>query len=114
MGPAGGPAMRPLNLTVTNIHPVHYREAIQELEQGLAQQESIQAQEPQRGCWICYDTDHTAEQCWYHNPLLLAYLGHYALLGEFWRCFHCGAVFMEEAAAQEHFGRTPDSPAACL
>jgi hypothetical protein len=54
------------------------------------------------------------KQCWYHNPLLLAYMGHYALLGEFWRCFHCGGVFLDEAAAEQHFGRNPGSVAECL
>lgn len=106
--------MSSLNLETTHIEPEHYAVALSELRAGQAQLESMRRGEAQPGCFICQDTGHTAEQCWYHNPLLLAYMGWYALLGDFWRCFHCGAVFMEEATAREHFGPTPESVAECL
>ena len=31
-----------------------------------------------------------------------------------WRCFHCGRVFHTYKTAEQHFGRTPESVAACI
>jgi hypothetical protein len=64
------------------------------------------------GCAVCGDSGHHAGLC-HHNPLLLAVLGGEALLGAFWKCFHCGAIYTDEAHARNHFGDRPDEPAKC-
>lgn len=102
------------NLTIEGLTPAYYRQVIDELRMALVQAQEIEAGKGYtHGCAICGD-DHHAGVCWFHNVVLLAELGRVALLGEFWRCFHCGAVFTTEESAKEHFGETQDEVAKCL
>ena len=102
------------NLKAENLRESHYTTAIATLTRAREQFRSIERGEGQDECAVCGDNDHTAEQCWYQNPLLLATLGEYAIVGELVRCFHCGAVFVSQAEAERHFGKTPETPAECL
>lgn len=102
------------NLTVHDLTEKHYTACIKELQLGLKQLQSMNRGEHQHCCGVCGDNDHTAEQCWLHNPLLAAALGWDALAGPFWRCFHCNAVFTTEESAEKHFGKTPESIPECL
>jgi hypothetical protein len=77
------------------------------------QMRSIRAGAGQDQCLVCGDGGHTAEEC-HHNPLLLAAIGRDAFFGNVWKCFHCGAVFCDEESAEQHFGTTPEWPAACI
>lgn len=92
----------------------HYLELIEKLRDGLKQFRSMRRGEHQHCCGVCGDNGHTAEQCWFHNPLHLSLMGFEALTGPIWKCFHCGAIYTSEETAAEHFGKTPDSPAECL
>jgi hypothetical protein len=52
-------------------------------------------------CAVCGDSGHMAWEC-HHNPL--AVMHEYRADRLRWRCFHCDAVFTDEATAREHFG----------
>lgn len=86
-----------------------YREAIQMLEDALRQPDH-----KSDGCTVCHDSSHFADRC-PHNPLLAA--RHWACNRDeqFWRCFHCDAVFGidETEEAQDHFGTLQD-PKVCV
>jgi hypothetical protein len=103
-----------VNLFADNLSREHYIEAIKDLQRGLAQLDSVSRGEAQDDCAICGDTDHTAGQCWFHNPLLLASVGSEAIIGNCWRCFHCSAVFLDEQSAKRHFGEESDDIARCI
>lgn len=92
----------------------HYLEMIDRLKAGLKQFRSMKRREGQRECATCGDNDHTSEQCWYFNPLLLSLMGIELILGNVFRCFHCGAIFTSEEGAEGHFGKTPSSIPECL
>jgi hypothetical protein len=109
-----------LEVRVTNlslgqkITTAHYSEVIHRLQLGLEQLRSMNRREAQNCCAVCGDNGHTAEGCWYFNPLHLTLVGIEALVGSLYKCFHCGAVYTDEESARHHFGKTPDSPAECL
>lgn len=66
-----------------------------------------------RGCAVCHDSGHQAWEC-HHNPLVVAREAHFDQA--YWICFHCGLEFSqaEYAAAEEHFGKTPEGVADCV
>lgn len=103
-----------MNLRVENLEASHYEECIAQLTAALAQFRAMERGEAQAHCATCGDNDHTADGCWYHNPLLLSVMGRDAILGEFWRCFHCGAVYTSEEGARGHFGTVDAEVAKCL
>jgi hypothetical protein len=73
---------------------IHYVDAIRKLIAGMTQ-----LSPDGNCCTICGDNDHQAWEC-HHNPLNINYLGRLH-----WRCFHCNAIFTNEQAAEEHFGK---------
>jgi hypothetical protein len=103
-------------LEVDGITDGHYEDMIKALQAGLRQRQAIRDDEEhaQEYCFICEGNDHTADQCWFHNPLLLTTMGEYALIGDFWRCFHCGAVHTDPESAAQHFGDGVEEAAKCL
>lgn len=102
------------NMTIDGLKESSYTETIEELEKALEQFRSMERGEYQPCCFVCHDTGHTAEQCWYFNPLLVMAIGQIALISPFYRCYHCGAIYTDEQSAEQHFGKTPNSPAECL
>jgi hypothetical protein len=102
------------NLTAAGMTPDYLRTLALQLEDAARQLEEIEAGRGYPdGCAICGDAHH-AGVCWFHNVALLAELGRIALLGDFWRCFHCGAVFTTEETARQHFGDTLEAIALCI
>jgi len=83
-----------------------YDEAIELL--NLAQ---MQTQPDGSPCSVCEDSDHQAWEC-HHNPLAMARKA--VELSCSWQCFHCGRWFVKWDDAQEHFGESEDTLAACL
>jgi hypothetical protein len=99
-------------LEVDGITDGHYEDMIKALQAGLRQRQAIRDDEEhaQEYCFICEGNDHTADQCWFHNPLLLTTMGEYALIGDFWRCFHCGAVHTTLWGWRGGGGQVPAAP----
>lgn len=79
-----------------------YDEAIEALQDAKRQKGN-----ESKGCSICFDSGHTAEQC-HHNPLVMARRA--VAAAKVWRCYHCDSVFTDYEKAAEHFGRRGDDP----
>lgn len=112
---AGAPTPwpQPVNQTVEGITTEHYRDTVGELSAALSQHVSVALGERQRGCAICGDALHVADDC-KRNPLLLMAFGAAALQGPVWKCFHCGSVYTDPENAAEHFGSSLENAAACV